>query len=96
MRGQPVDERSVSRTGVLVLVGHHLTEARREPLSDVGAIAQQPSQRQHEVTRIEAPRVGEDAIVALIQVGELELAPRRLAIALARRFALPLGRPPPQ
>src|SRR5919204_5560044 len=71
--GQRLDQGAVSGTRVLELVDHHLTKAHGEGGSDVGALAKEPFQDDHQVASVEAARLAQHTLVARIEVGELEL-----------------------
>ena len=91
--GQRLDQRAVSQPGVLELVDHHEPEALGQGAPDVGTLAQQPAELDHQVGGVEAAAVAKHPVVAGVEVGELALAraparvpPRRSPRA---RLALP-------
>src|SRR5918996_4437431 len=88
VRREAVQQLAVGGAGVLVLVGHHLREALAEPLAHVSAVAHKASQLQDQIAAVQAARLGEDPVVAGVELRELDLAPPALPLGLARGLAL--------
>ena len=60
---------------------------------DVGAVFKEPGGFEHEVALVQAARLGDHAVVAGVELGELRLAPRTLALSGPRGLLLRRGRP---
>ncbi len=73
---------------VLELVGEQVREAAPNRGQDVGAVAQQLAELEHQVAVVEASRLAQDAVVAGVEVGELDLALGALALGAPGRGAL--------
>src|SRR5918996_2844352 len=93
VRGRkPLQQLELREAGVLDLIGDHLVEASPQPLSQVGSVAEQPPQLEHEISGIQAPGIPQDRLVTGVELGELQLPPCGLSLALPspiRRLALP-------
>jgi hypothetical protein len=89
----PLEQLGMCGGSVLVFVGHDVAKAGAEQLADVGAVPQQARESEHEVSGVHAPCLGEDPIVALVQLRELQLPPRGLALRRAASLAFALRRP---
>ena len=83
-----IEQPRVGGGRVLELVGHDVPEARPHLIGDVGALGDQPRCLDHQVARVQAPRVAQDAVVAGVELGELDLAPRALTLRRAARLAI--------
>ena len=78
--GDRVDHVAVGEAGVLELVDDHVAKPGPHLLADVGAIAQQLSELEHEIAAVEAAGLAQDAIVPRVELGELDLALGSLAL----------------
>ena len=87
------EQRPAGEGRVLELVDHQVAEAAGDLAPHVGALGEQAAQRQDHVAGVEAVGGGEDPVVLGVEVGELALAPRRLARGLVAGRACPLARP---
>ena len=65
----------------------------RHRLGDVRALAQQAAELEHQVAAVEAAGLGEDPVVAGVELGELDLALGPLALGRADRRAVARERP---
>ncbi len=88
------EHRQLGRRRLLQLVDHQLAEALGDPPPHVGALDQQAVEGEEDVAAVEAAGLGEDAVVGGVELGELELAPDRLAARprRGRRLLLPGAR----
>ena len=83
----------MGETRILELVGEHVGEAGAHRSGDVGAIAEQLAELDHQVAAVEVAGLAQDAIVARVEIGEFDLAPAPLALGRARGAALRGDRP---
>ncbi len=97
--GERLEQALLRRARVLELVRDHLGEALGESVAHVGAALDEAAELVDEVDRVEAARVAHDRVVAREELGELDLAPSRVALGVAAavgRVALEVGGPGPQ
>ena len=80
------DQAGMGGSGVLQLVDQQVRGTQVQLAGDVGAVGDQPRRLQHQVARVEASRVTQDAVVARVELGELDLAPRPFALGRALRL----------
>ena len=83
---------------ILELVDEDVGKAAAHRDSDVGPIAQQLRQLEHQVPRVETARLAQDAIVATVELGELDLdgrseSPGERSRPADERLAPPPDRP---
>jgi hypothetical protein len=85
--GEELEQRRLGEVHVLVLVHEHVAEALGEPRSDVGALVQQSGGLEDQVAEVEPPRGPQQAVVMIVDVGELALAVgvRALGVAGGRK-----------
>ena len=83
---QPLEQRPLGGRRLLQLVDHHLGEALGDPAAHVGSLDQHAVERQEDIAGVEAPRLGQDPVVRGVELGELDLAPRRLVLGFVARF----------
>ena len=76
---------------LLELVDHQVLEALRDPQAGVGALREQAVQGQEDVAAIEAAALGEDPVVARVELGELDLSSHGLPGGLVGSALLPVA-----
>ncbi len=91
--GERLQHRSLRRGRLLQFVDGEESEALGDPPPHVGALDQQAVEGEEDVAAVEAAGLGDDPVVGGVEVGELALAPRRLALGLVAGGGLPRPRP---